>query len=327
MSQNAPPPSDNSNADATMTANSHRASPADATPPNPAQDDAGHTNAGDTNAGDTNAGDTNAGDTNAGHRGQYDETYDANDMHNAAASTKIEQLDPSDFEFLVNSDGDDSPSPKLGRGKGGGSLNDSATDGEMLQAAAGKMQEQQARIDALSLEVTALKADKLQTLADMENLRQRERREIEKATKFGVNRLAKDLLPVADNLNRAIDSARSSQTPDDRQSLINGIDLVGRELLKVFDGHGIRRISPQGGEPFNVDVHQVVGTTPNPSMPANSIVHVAQEGFMLHDRLLRPAMVICSTVPEGSAEQAPPSSASSSHGQESNASATVNTVV
>ena len=217
------------------------------------------------------------------------ETTDMDD-ESAPKSDDLEQeqdqeeaLNPADFEFVLNDlDGDGKDSKTFAK----------MDDGAMLQAAASKMQDQQKRLDAMSLEVGKLRHEKLQVLADMENLRQRERREIEKATKFSIAKFAGNLLSVSDNLQRALASARSGG--GELSVLIEGVELVERELMRAFEQHGIKRISPQGGEPFDVQVHQVVGTAPSAEFPANAIMHVAQDGYVIHDRLLRPADVIVS---------------------------------
>jgi molecular chaperone GrpE len=117
---------------------------------------------------------------------------------------------------------------------------------------------------------------------------QRERMDAEK---YGFSRFATDLLSVADNLRRALDSLPEAEAKDDRtRSLLAGVAATERELLAAFERHGMKRIDPKG-EKFDHNFHQAVFEADNTGRPAGTIVEVLQPGYVLHDRLLRPAMV------------------------------------
>ncbi|MGA8650006.1 MAG: nucleotide exchange factor GrpE [Xanthobacteraceae bacterium] len=133
----------------------------------------------------------------------------------------------------------------------------------------------------------------LRTLAEMENLRKRTEREVTEARLYGAASFARDLLGVADNMRRALDAV----SPEMRASaeagvkaLIDGVELTERELLKALEKNGVRQFSPRG-EKFDPNVHQAMFEVPNPSVPAGSVVEVVAPGYMIGERVLRPAMV------------------------------------
>jgi molecular chaperone GrpE len=151
-----------------------------------------------------------------------------------------------------------------------------------------------------------LKDRLLRTLAEMENLRKRTDREVTDARLYGVAAFARDILGVADNMRRALDAV----SPDLRASaeagvkaLIDGVELTERELIKALEKNGARQFSPRG-EKFDPNVHQAMFEVPNASVPAGSVVEVVQPGYMIGERVLRPAMV---GVSKGGPRSAPPS--------------------
>jgi molecular chaperone GrpE len=153
-----------------------------------------------------------------------------------------------------------------------------------------------------------LKDRLLRTLAEMENLRKRTEREVTDARLYGVAAFARDMLGVADNMRRALDAVspelRASAEPGVKL-LIDGVELTERELLKALEKNGVRQFSPRG-EKFDPNVHQAMFEVPNPSVPAGSVVEVVAPGYMIGERVLRPAMVGVSkggpkTVPAGRA--------------------------
>jgi molecular chaperone GrpE len=106
-----------------------------------------------------------------------------------------------------------------------------------------------------------------------------------------VTGFAKDLLSAADNLRRALDSLPEAEVKDERtRGLLAGVAATERELLGVFERHGIRRIDPKG-EPFDHNLHQAIFEVVREDQPSGTVVEVLQPGYVLHDRLLRPAMV------------------------------------
>jgi molecular chaperone GrpE len=151
-----------------------------------------------------------------------------------------------------------------------------------------------------------LKDRLLRTLADMDNLRKRTAREVADAQSRGITSFAHDLLGVADNMRRALDAV----SPEARQSaqaavtaLIDGVELTERELLKALEKNGVRHFAPQG-EKFDPNLHQAIYEVPDASVPAGHVVQVVQPGYMIGDRVLRPALV---GVSKGGPKSAPTS--------------------
>lgn len=147
--------------------------------------------------------------------------------------------------------------------------------------------------EALVKEVADLKDRLLRTLAEMENLRRRTEREVADTRAYGISNFARDLLGVSDNLRRALEAIgpemREALAPP-MASFVEGVELTERELLKVLEKHGVKRFDPMG-EKFDPNVHQAMFEVPDPSKPAGSVVQVVQAGYMIGDRVLRPALV------------------------------------
>ncbi len=137
----------------------------------------------------------------------------------------------------------------------------------------------------------------MRALADAENSRKRGERDRREAEQYGGSKLARDMLPVYDNLKRALEAAG-----EDKQAagpgLLEGIKLTMRELLNIFDKHGMQLIAPEIGEKFDPEFHQAMFEAPVPDTKSGDIIQVMAEGFMLHDRLLRPAQVGVSSTPK-----------------------------
>jgi molecular chaperone GrpE len=149
----------------------------------------------------------------------------------------------------------------------------------------------EARIAALEAELAERKDHLLRALAETENVRRRAQREREDAAKYAVAGFAKELLSVADNLRRALDSLPEAEAGDERtRSLLAGVEATERELMSVFERHGIRRIDP-AGERFDHNLHQAIFEAERPGKRGGMVIEVLQPGYVLHDRLLRPAMV------------------------------------
>ncbi len=149
----------------------------------------------------------------------------------------------------------------------------------------------ESRATELEAELAEYKDRLLRALAETENVRRRAQREREDASKYAIAGFAKDLLSAADNLRRALESLPESEAKDKRtRSLLAGVAATERELLGVFERHGIKRIDPKG-EGFDHNFHQAIFETERPDQPSGSVVEVLQPGYVIHDRLLRPAMV------------------------------------
>jgi molecular chaperone GrpE len=136
----------------------------------------------------------------------------------------------------------------------------------------------------------------LRALADAENSRKRAERDRREAEQYGGSKLARDLLPVYDNLRRALDAAGEEQRAA-ASGVIEGVELTLRELLSVFAKHGVTPVAPEVGDTFDPQLHQAMFEAPVPGTKAGDIIQVMAEGFMLHDRLLRPAQVGVSSTP------------------------------
>jgi molecular chaperone GrpE len=154
----------------------------------------------------------------------------------------------------------------------------------------------EAEIAALEIERDELKDKFMRALAEAENARKRGERDRREAEQYGGSRLARDMLPVYDNLRRALEAATDEQKAASA-ALFEGIELTMRELKNVFEKHGITLISPKAGEKFDPALHQAMFEAPLPGTKAGEIIQVMTEGFLLHDRLLRPAQVGVSSMP------------------------------
>ncbi|MCJ2118015.1 nucleotide exchange factor GrpE [Methylobacterium sp. J-001] len=145
----------------------------------------------------------------------------------------------------------------------------------------------------LTAERDELKDRTLRTLAEMENLRRRTEREIADARAYAVTNFARDVLNVADNIHRALESvpADAKAAADGAfKGLIDGIELTERDLAKTLERHGVKRVEPEG-QKFDPNRHQAMFEVPNPDVPAGTVVQVVQTGYVIGERVLRPALV------------------------------------
>jgi molecular chaperone GrpE len=145
-------------------------------------------------------------------------------------------------------------------------------------------------LEVLRAERDELRDKFMRVLAEAENSRKRAERDRKEAEMYGGTRLARDLLPVYDNLNRAI-QAIPEESRAASAALIEGVELTLRELSNVMTKHGVTPISPAIGDVFDPQLHQAMFEAPLPGTKAGQIIQVMTEGFLLHDRLLRPAQV------------------------------------
>src|ERR1700722_19149621 len=145
---------------------------------------------------------------------------------------------------------------------------------------------------SLDRELAEMKDRLLRTLAEMENLRKRTEREVTDARLYGVASFARDVLSVADNIRRALDAvpAEALANAQAMKVLVDRVELTERELLKALEKNGVRQFTPQG-EKFDPNVHQAMYEVADPSVTAGSIVQVMQPGYMIGERVLRPALV------------------------------------
>ena len=163
---------------------------------------------------------------------------------------------------------------------------------------------EQGSVEMLTREVAESRDKMLRTLAEMENLRKRTSREVADARTYGITGFARDVLEIADNLQRALDAvpaeARAAADPG-LKALIEGVELTERSLLNALEKHGVRKLDPVG-EKFDPNFHQAMYEVPDASVPAGTVVQVVQAGYMISERVLRPALV---AVSKGGAKAAP----------------------
>jgi molecular chaperone GrpE len=166
-------------------------------------------------------------------------------------------------------------------------------DGQETQAGPSQQAQAPAPSTALEREHAEMKDRLLRTLAEMENLRKRTEREIADSRLYSVTSFARDLLVVADNMRRALEAV----TPELRstaesgvKALIDGIELTERELLRGLEKNGVRQFTPQS-EKFDPNLHQAMFEIADATVPAGSVAQVVQPGYMIGDRVLRPALV------------------------------------
>ncbi len=159
-------------------------------------------------------------------------------------------------------------------------------------------------VEALTKELAEARDRMLRTLAEMENLRKRTAKEVADARAYGITGFARDILDIADNLQRALDAippeARETADPGIK-AFIEGVELTERSLLNTLEKNGVKKFDPSG-EKFDPNFQQAMYEVPDPSVPSGTVVQVVQAGFMIGERVLRPALV---AVSKGGAKAAP----------------------
>ena len=151
-----------------------------------------------------------------------------------------------------------------------------------------------ALVETLARENAESKDRLLRTLAEMENLRKRTEREIGDARHYGIASFARDILAVADNMDRALaalDAELREAANAGVKALLDGVELTERELHNVLEKHGVKKFEPQKGERFDPNLHQAVYEAPDPSLPSGTVAQIVQPGYMIGERMLRPALV------------------------------------
>jgi molecular chaperone GrpE len=158
--------------------------------------------------------------------------------------------------------------------------------------------------EALAREAAEARDKMLRTLAEMENLRKRTTREVADARTYGITGFARDVLDIADNLQRALDAvpaeAKAAADPG-LKGLIEGVELTERSLLNALEKNGVKKFDPMG-QKFDPNFQQAMYEVPDASVPAGTVVQVVQAGYMIGERVLRPALV---GVSKGGAKSAP----------------------
>jgi len=179
--------------------------------------------------------------------------------------------------------------PTFGGAPGGAAANDEPGSSE---ADARQTPDLSGRVAELEAEIARMKDQALRAMAEAENTRRRAQREIEENNKYAVSNIARDVLPLADNLRRALDGiSEEARKADERlDKFATGVELTEREFLTTLERHHIKRIEALD-KPFDHNLHQAVMQVEVPDKPAGTVVQVLQSGYTIHDRLLRPAMV------------------------------------
>ncbi|MGS2721620.1 nucleotide exchange factor GrpE [Paraglaciecola aestuariivivens] len=159
-----------------------------------------------------------------------------------------------------------------------------------------RIAELEAAVIAAESKVSEQKDSVMRAIAEADNARKRAQGEIDKARKFALEKFAGELLPVADNLERALQVAN----PEDEaiKPIVDGVELTLKSFVSTIEKFGMKVIDPQG-EPFNPEQHQAMSMQENADLPANTVMAVMQKGYEINGRLLRPAMVMVTRAPEG----------------------------
>ncbi|MBO3758784.1 nucleotide exchange factor GrpE [Ciceribacter sp. L1K23] len=165
-------------------------------------------------------------------------------------------------------------------------------------------------IEALQAENAELRDRYLRLAAEMDNLRRRTERDVKDAKAYAVTGFARDMLAVSDNLRRALDAIPSEarEAADaGLMALIDGVEMTERAMLSTLERHGVKKIEAEG-QKFDPNFHQAMFEVPNPNVPNNTVVQVVQAGYVIGERVLRPAMVGVAkggAKPEGNGSEQP----------------------
>ncbi len=156
-------------------------------------------------------------------------------------------------------------------------------------------QDLSAEIEKLQDEIAQAKEQVLRAAAETQNIRRRAEQDVEKAHKFALEKFVNDMLPVADNLERALDATKADGA--DLNTVVEGVSLTLKTLVDGLARHKVETVEPEG-EPFNPELHQAMQMVPNPDVEPNTVINVFQKGYTLNGRLVRPAMVVVSKAAE-----------------------------
>jgi len=143
-------------------------------------------------------------------------------------------------------------------------------------------------------EFSLLKEQALRAKAETQNTRRRAEQDIEKARKFALEKFVSDLLPVVDNLERAIDAGNKDD--ESQKAVLEGVELTLKSLVDTLKKYSVETINPEN-EPFDPQFHQAMSMAPSPDVEPNTVINVFQKGYALNGRLVRPAMVVVSSAP------------------------------
>ena len=168
-------------------------------------------------------------------------------------------------------------------------------EGEIESPEQQRIAELEAALAASEAKFAEQKDSVIRAIADAENVRKRAEGEIDKARKFALERFAGELLPVADNLERALQVA--DPTNEALKGVVEGVELTLKSFVNTIEKFGMKVLDPQG-QPFNPEQHQAMGMQENAELPPNTVLAVMQKGYEINGRLLRPAMVMVTRAPD-----------------------------
>ena len=171
-----------------------------------------------------------------------------------------------------------------------------------------------AALDAVIAERDEWKDRALRVAAEMENLKRRAEAQQNDARAFAIQRFAKDLLGVADNLERAL-MAAPKEAEGATAGLVTGLELTQKALLQAFESNGLKRVAPEAGETFNPHLHQAMMEQPSDTVPGGKVIQTMQSGFELFGRTVRPAMVVVAAKGSGGQAANPYGAAPAADGQ------------
>lgn len=192
-------------------------------------------------------------------------------IDNNADSAIKDTIDEIVAEAVANAEADDAPT-------------DQADDGQANSL--------ESKVAALTEQLADAKDDQLRVQAEMQNLRRRAERDVESAHKFGLEKIINGLLPVLDNLDRAISAVPEESAGDDGvKALLEGVELTRKTAVDVLTRFSVDVLEPFG-EPFDPQFHQAMTMVPSATAEPNSVIDVLQKGYTLNGRLLRAAMVV-----------------------------------
>ncbi|TAH35284.1 MAG: nucleotide exchange factor GrpE [Alphaproteobacteria bacterium] len=170
--------------------------------------------------------------------------------------------------------------------------NENAAENEETPNNISELKPEMGDTQKLQGEISALKDQLLRQMAESENARKRLEKDKEDGMKYAAANFARDLLNVSDNLRRTLDAAQKEDAANPAiKNMITGVELTEKELLSAFEKHGVKKIDPKIGETFDYNKHQAMFEVESADKPAGIIMQVLQAGYMIHDRLLRPALV------------------------------------
>ncbi|KAH1121166.1 hypothetical protein J1N35_004326 [Gossypium stocksii] len=252
--------------------------------------------------------------------------FSAFQQHGISSSASPPEPPKREHENSAQSNGEEPARPSGGTNPGGAEVTDQAkesdsssdsdseSDGDLSMADMIKLvEEKDGLLEEKQKEIEQMKDKVVRTLAEMENVMARTRREADNSKKFAVQNFAKDLLDVADNLERASAHVKGSFSKIDEsndtagavpllKTLLEGVEMTEKQLGEVFRKYGVEKFNPTN-EPFDPNMHNAVFQVPDNSKPPGTVAHVLKAGYMLYDRVIRPAEVGVTQAPDPDADK------------------------